>query len=190
MNRAYLMYEQWGFTPSYYVCSNPLVIEQFREDIKQLPIPRFVNFASRGYFRGEVEDQRLMYLRVAFSLRDRFRPDATKPISSGGTVTFTCLQLAFFMGFHEVVIIGMDHTFMEKGIPSKIEVRQTARDESHCHPDYFPKGIRWQLPDLLRSEVAYRLAREAFERDGRRIVDATDGGRCDIFEKKSLTEFL
>jgi hypothetical protein len=46
--------------------------------------------------------------------------------------------------------------------------------------------MRWQLPDLLRSELAYAEARTAFERDGRRIVDATPGGGCTVFEREDF----
>lgn len=183
MNRAYLLYEQWGFVPSYYVCINELVLEQFAEDIARLPMPRFVNFNRRHLFAGMEEDDGQMYLRLGLNLQDRFSGDVTQPISSGGTVTFACLQLAYFMGFKEVVLIGLDHNFVEKGVPNTTEIRHSERDESHCHPDYFPKGIKWQLPDLYRSELAYALARQAFERDGRRILDATVDGKCNVFPK-------
>ncbi|MFH1235598.1 MAG: 6-hydroxymethylpterin diphosphokinase MptE-like protein [Parcubacteria group bacterium] len=183
MNRAYLLYEQWGFTPSYYVCINELVLEQFATDVARLPMPRFLNFNRRQLFPISGEDYGLMYLRLGLKLRDLFCGDVTDAISSGGTVTFACLQLAYFMGFEEVILIGMDHNFVEKGVPNTTEVRQSDRDESHCHPDYVPKGIKWQLPDLYRSELAYAMARQAFERDGRRIVDATVDGKCDVFPK-------
>ncbi len=190
MNRAYLLYEDWGFTPSYYVCINELVLEQFADDISNLELPRFVNFNRRGYFNNYLNDDKLMFLRFGFKLNDEFNGDVTQTISSGGTVTFACLQLAYYMGFDEVVIIGMDHNFVEKGRPNKTEVRKTERDESHCHPDYFPKGIKWQLPDLYRSELAYKMARQAYEDDGRRIVDATVEGKCDVFEKMNFSSMF
>ena len=93
------------------------------------------------------------------------------------------LQLAYFMGFSEVILIGVDHNFVEKGTPNKTEVRTAETDQSHFHPQYFPRGVRWQLPDLQRSEQAYALARAAFERAGRKILDATVGGRCPVFER-------
>ncbi len=186
MNRAYLLYNQWGFMPSYYVCINELVIEQFAGDIAALPMPRFINFNRRNCFPMLEHDERLACLRVGLGVNDRFEGDLSKPITSGGTVTFTCLQLAYFMGFKEVVLVGLDHSFVEKGTPNKTETRMSDRDDSHCHPDYFPKGIRWQLPDLHRSELAYAVAREAFERDGRRIVDATIDGKCTVFPKITL----
>lgn len=189
MNRAYLLYESWGFEPSYYVCINELVMEQFAPDIARLSMPRFLNSSRRSLFGSLQSDASVMYLRIALAFKDHFRGDVTRGITSGGTVTFACLQLAYFMGISEAVIIGMDHSFAEKGVPNTIQVRSSSIDESHCHPDYFPKGAQWQLPDLHRSEMAYVLARRAWERDGRQILDATEGGQCDVFEKTSFARF-
>lgn len=188
MNRAYLLYEQWGFTPGYYVCINELVIEQFAADIAKLPLPKFLNYNRRQLFPNAVNDESQMFLRLGLPLNDSFSGEVTGTISSGGTVTFACLQLAYFMGFREVLLIGLDHNFVEKGVPNTTEVRATVRDESHCHPDYFPKGIKWQLPDLYRSELAYALARQAFEADGRRVLDASIGGKCEVFTKVNFRD--
>lgn len=44
------------------------------------------------------------------------------------------------------------------------------------------------MPDLDRSEEAYGAAKRAFEADGRKIYDATIGGKLEVFEKISLDE--
>ena len=187
MNRIYILFEQWGFSTTYLACINELVIEQFSDDIDKLAIPKFLNWNRRNCFEENINTT---YLKLALGFNDKFGRDLTREISSGGTVTFACLQLAFYMGFKEVVLVGLDHNFVEKGRPNKTEVRVAETDESHCHPNYFPKGIKWQLPDLLRSEQAYSLAKEMFERDGRRIVDATVGGKCEIFDKVKFESFF
>ena len=56
-------------------------------------------------------------------------------------------------------------------------------DPNHFSGDYFGKGFRWNLPDLETSEMAYRMAREYFEKAGRKIVDATIGGKLTVFPK-------
>jgi len=56
-------------------------------------------------------------------------------------------------------------------------------DPNHFSAAYFGKGFRWQLPDLETSEMGYRMARQAYEKAGRRVLDATIGGKLDIFEK-------
>jgi hypothetical protein len=38
-----------------------------------------------------------------------------------------------------VILVGLDHNYREKGVPSKVEVRQSEKDESHFDPKYFPK---------------------------------------------------
>jgi hypothetical protein len=39
------------------------------------------------------------------------------------------------------------------------------------------------LPDLETSELAYRMAKAAFEEDGRRVLDATVNGNLTVFPK-------
>jgi len=62
-------------------------------------------------------------------------------------------------------------------------VQSEGDDPNHFSAAYFGKGFRWQLPDLETSEIGYRMARQAYEKAGRRVLDATVGGKLDIFEK-------
>ena len=59
-------------------------------------------------------------------------------------------------------------------------------DQNHFDPNYFRKGQLWGIPNLEQSEFEYQLARDAFERDGREVLDATVGGKLDIFRKVSI----
>jgi hypothetical protein len=97
-------------------------------------------------------------------------------------VTYVALQLAYFMGFEEAILIGVDHNFATKGLPNTT-VTSSGDGPNHFAPGYFGKGFKWQLPDLEGSERAYWLARQAFEAAGRRVVDATVGGKLEIFPK-------
>jgi hypothetical protein len=180
-NRIYLLFDQIPFAPSYYVSVNELVLQQFFEEIATLPMPKFLNWNQREYFS---RDASINFLRLGLGIRDRFDGDRIEgKISSGGTVTFVALQLAFWMGFSEVILIGVDHNFYSKGEPNKAEIRKQDVDKDHFHPDYFPKGSHWQLPDLRRSELAYQIALDAYLAAGRQIFDATINGKCQVFPK-------
>lgn len=181
LNRIYLLFDRLPTPPTYLVAVNDLVLKQFAQDIRGLSMPRFVSWNHRHRF--DSADPTVNFIRLRLGLRDRFSGDLQMPIDSGGTVTFVALQLAFYMGFEEVVLIGLDHRFAQKGTPNRTEVRESTRDPDHFDPEYFPRGSRWQLPDLQRSELAYRMAREGFEAAGRRIVDATPNGACPVFER-------
>lgn len=184
LNRVYVALDALGIAPTYFVTINELVLEQFAADIARLPIPKFVGWHRRELFE-DADDLTFLYSRL--SLGDGFERDARQGLYSGGTVTYVTLQLAFFMGFTEVVLVGLDHRWDLAGTPNRTVV---AEDTNHFIPGYFPPGFRWQLPDRLRMELAYSRARAAFEASGRRIVDASVDGGCPCFEKESFEAVL
>jgi len=92
------------------------------------------------------------------------------------------LQLAYHMGFNEVILVGVDHNFTTKGL-ANTTIISDGDDPNHFASNYFGKGFKWQLPDLEGSERAYRLAKDAYEKVGKRIIDATIGGKLTIFPK-------
>lgn len=181
LNRIYLLHNTSPFRLDFHVCVNELVLEQFSKEISDLKIPKFLNWNSRKRFARN--DPNTLFVNLSFGIFDFFQKDITKPMCAGGTVTYIALQLAYYMGFSEVVLVGVDHNFVDKGIPNKTETRKTEQDLNHFDPNYFPKGVRWQLPDLQRSEMAYCLAREAYNKSGREILDATINGKCPVFRK-------
>ncbi|RME61017.1 hypothetical protein D6779_00965 [Candidatus Parcubacteria bacterium] len=183
MNRIYLL--DLPIPLSYYVAINELVLRQFWKDIQRLPVPKFLNWNCRHLFSGS----NTYFLRLRMGIRDRFAENLNQPLSSGGTVTFVALQIAFVLGFEEVILLGLDHHYPEQGTPNVTALRQ-GEDVSHFHPDYFPAGTKWQYPDLLRAEMAYQLARQVYEAHGRRIIDATSGGRCPVFEKVDFEDLF
>jgi hypothetical protein len=181
LNRIYLLFDKISFKPTYYVCINELILEQFVDEIKMLYMPKFLNWNRRSFFKNA--DTNTFFIKQAFGIRDYFEKSPLKPLPGGSTVTYTALQIAFYMGFSKVILIGVDHNFTEKGTPNSIVVRTSEQDQSHFDLNYFPKGVQWQLPDLYHSEISYELARKAFLNEGRQILDATVNGRCRVFEK-------
>ena len=184
LNRIYLMYDKLGFRPSYHVVVNRLVIEQCAEDFKRVDCPLFTTARNADYLRGGADP-----VFVGNRAGPMFSGNLENGIWEGATVTYVAMQIAYYMGFSKVVLIGVDHNFTSKGPAHKVVESQGA-DQNHFDPNYFGKGFKWQLPDLDRSEVAYSLARSAFESDGRSIVDATVGGKLQIFPKSSLERAL
>jgi hypothetical protein len=180
MNRIYLLFDKLNFIPTYYVVSNELILEQFAEDILKIPTQKFLNWNRRSFYKS---DEKSNFLRFHYAINEKMSTDILSGVYSGGTVTHACFQLAYYMGFQEVIVVGMDHNFVDTGVPSKTEVRSDEVDKNHFHPNYFPKGSKWQLPDLNRCEYVYRDTKEKFEAENRKVLDATIGGKCTIFPK-------
>lgn len=179
LNRIYLLFPKLGFATTYLVAINTLVIEQCANDLRGLPMPKFITWRARSHLRG---DPSVLFLDSDYTGPATFSTQATGRLFEGSTVTYIALQLAYHMGFEQVILVGVDHRFRTQGQPN-VPVVSQGQDPDHFSPDYFGKGFRWQLPDLAASEAAYRLARQGFEADGREVLDATIGGELNVFPK-------
>lgn len=184
LNRIYLMFGELGFETTYHVAVNRYVVEQCADDFRRIKAPLFTTMRNRPVLEGAPNTGFLNNIVGPW-----FSRDASRGVWEGATVTYVAMQLAYYMGFSEVVLIGVDHRFAVNGNPNQL-VESTGPDRSHFDPRYFAKGFKWQLPDLDSSEIAYRLARASFEKDGRRIVDSTVDGALAVFPKVPLEEAL
>lgn len=171
------IYRLQGFTPTYYTAVNPLVIQQFG-GIKDLKCQKFL--AER--FAWEFDALPLHSAGIPVFSK---QPDDW--IYEGHTVTFVALQIAYYMGFSTVLLVGVDHKFTYEGRPNQ-QLYMAGDDPNHFDPDYF-KGKAWNAPDLERSAQAYRLARAVYEADGRRIINLTEPTEEPIFERGNLHDW-
>lgn len=178
MNKIFLGFKKFFFYPKYYVAINRKVIEQSWQQIAAMNCVKFIG--SRG--QQIISEGALTYHLETRDPYARFCHDVTKGVHEGWTVTYAALQVAFFLGFKEVVIIGMDHRYQFDGMPNEAR-RLDGDDPNHFIPSYFGGGQDWDNPDLAKSEESYRIARSEFEKAGRKIIDATVDGDCTVFEK-------
>lgn len=185
LNKIYLMEERGiDLNLSYLVSANKFVMEQSADKFAQLSCPVFLSYRNK---QTEANLNKEFYYFLSWGERD-FSQSIYNPINEGGTVTYVALQIAFFMGFKRVFLIGVDHSFKQKGKPN--ETQHLAEDDAnHFDPNYF-KGQNWQLADLDRSEESYMFAKNAFEESERKIFDATLNGHLEIFDKIDYQEAL
>lgn len=184
MNKIDLMYDRTTWRPEMVACINGLVIRQNKTVYNETEIPtvlpvkaKYLGIKSRGpiFFVRETK-------------QTQFENDLIEGVGAGFTVTYTALQLAYYMGANPVYLIGVDHSFNYVGKSNEVQ-KMDKQDENHFDPRYF-QGQLWGLPDLEASEVAYHQAKVAFEADGRNVYDATIDGKLNIFDKKDIKEIM
>ncbi|OQY53219.1 MAG: hypothetical protein B6245_23040, partial [Desulfobacteraceae bacterium 4572_88] len=180
----YLLFDKLGFQTSFLVAANAYVLKQAAREYASLSMPQFLMMWGREFVRKK---DNILFLRE--DCQSHFMKDMSKGVCVDCTVTYMAMQIAYFMGFSTAVLIGVDHHFESKGDPHST-VKLEGGDPNHFDPSYFGYGVPWQLPDLEGSERAYRSAKAAFEGDGRRLLDATVGGKLRIYPKISYEEAL
>ncbi|MDJ0583359.1 6-hydroxymethylpterin diphosphokinase MptE-like protein [Crocosphaera sp.] len=191
LNKIYLIFERVDLNLSYHISVNPYVVEQSINNFTSLSCPSFLSFKSFCSYRKQQSNKlkvsdNLYFIRTGSEFN--FSSNITANIGEGYTVTYVAMQIAFYMGFKQVFLIGVDHSFKAVGKPNEKQVLE-GDDPNHFSPDYFANK-EWQLPDLEGSELSYRNAKFKFERAGRKIYDATIDGKLDIFPKISYEKAL
>lgn len=169
-NRVYLK-----FVPDYYAFCDKLWISDYIEDIKALDCKlKFIRAEFANLIPGAIPLYNNPKRRV-------FSYEPYEWIFDGATVTFVHLQWAFYLGFERVGLIGVDHFYGYQGEPGTL---QTGRESAHFDPNYYDKNITYWRPNLDKTTRSYELAKEAYEKAGREVINITPGSKLDVFRKE------
>jgi len=184
LNKINLLYGKTDFRPSCIVATADPVMEQNAEFFNNTDTMLFFRNTGLRWIRPR---KNMVFFHIADQYK--FARDCSLSLFGGGTVTFAALQLAFHMGFKEVALIGADHSYSRSG-PSGEMVTAGSTDPDHFDPNYFAGGVNWQLPEMYLWDFSYSLAKEIYALSDRKIVNATEGGKLEIFQRMSLSTFL
>lgn len=182
MNKINLLFDRVKWRPDFILCVNRYVAKQNQEFYFNTDIPVFISWQARWFLKPLYRKNSKFFYN---NLQRNFAIDISKGVGSGGTVTYSALQFAYYMGANPIILVGVDHSFSCKGDPNQLITSQSD-DSNHFDKRYFGAGIKWNLPDLEESERSYMEAKRAFHEKGRKIYDATVGGKLDVFEKISI----
>ena len=186
MNKIDLIFKKTSWRPTYIIVSNTLVIRQNYKKFNFPEIKYLLSWKARWLIPFKVRKFFDYFLEIK---SDNFEKNFTSGISALGTVTNSALQFAFFLEANPIVIVGVDHHFFYKGNPNEYK-KMDDLDINHFDLNYFSKNQYWGLPNLDKSEKAFKNAKKAFQNCNRKIFDATINGKLNVFDKISIEEAL
>lgn len=199
VNSFYYKTRETGYRPTFYVVEDNAVMRENIEEIRDFEAP--YKFFPTNYKSMHPEEANTYFFKMNRGFYEktspnycvpRFSCDASDELYCGQSVTYINLQLAYFMGFTEVYLIGMDFDYV---IPKEFKrsgdlIVSTDDDPNHFHKDYFGKGKTWKDPKLDRVGMNYVQAKTAYEAVGRKIYNATIGGKLEIFDRVDYNDLL
>lgn len=197
-NGFFLKSRNLSWKPSYYIVEDHLVGEDRSHWINRLKGSTKLFPAYLSYCIDDSEDVIFFNHRPRKSYPDGFdfSLNADKITYTGCTVTFTAMQLASFMGFEEIYLIGVDADY---DIPKDVEqsgaygtgvLDMKSDDPNHFDPSYFGKGYRWHDPQVEKMIEAYREARKAVSANNQAIYNAGIGGKLEVFERRPFQDVI
>ena len=194
-NRIWLMYEKTAWRPTFYMCQDYQMIRGECERILTYPAPVLLSY--NGMFKFKLRfDNAIAYLCdkrpcVRRQLPLTFSRDCADHLIDGTTVTYSAIQLAVYMGFTEIYLLGVDNSYqytMDKNrkITKDDSVKETYFDKRYKDVyDQFGQGKNkiFSVSDPELCESAYQAARKAAEESNILIANATRGGKLETFKR-------
>lgn len=173
VNRIYLSFDKTDWRPDYYVLVDSIVLQQDFETVQKLNLP--VLFIGDNYTERSIKNRKNIFY---FSRRENrydsesFSFDFSQYIYGGNTVIYDAMQIAIYMGFEEIILLGVDMTRVNPGerIPH-FYTGNLKGDE---------KLTKGNIDIVLK---AFEIAQKVTKQKGVRILNATRGGNVDTFER-------
>ena len=151
------------FSPTYYVATDNWM-NPYTKQMREMHCKEY--FLSSGFAKHLAGSK-----PTAVVLRDTPESRWKEPGEMNWTVIYTVLQIAHIMGFETVLLVGLDHT----------------GSTTHFHPAYNQWGAkRTYMWDIDGANNSFQIARDEYEKSGRRIINLTPGSKCEIFEKQDI----
>mgnify|MGYP001851741501 FL=1 len=186
-NRIYILFEKTTWRPKYYVIQDKY--DSTKGVYENLDVEYL--FISDFYWKEHgMKNPHAICYHIDRTLKQTsnlpFSDDCSMYIQAASTVSFTMIQLACYMGYKEIYLIGMDHTYAnvtnDKGV-----IIQKNKVKSHAFEDEKPNEV---VANISYMEDAYRTARKYCESNGVGIYNATLGGALEIFERKDFWKLM
>lgn len=192
-NRIYETYDKTDWRPEFYMVLDNDVMHTVAQNINRLDSKyKFLNIMAKTM--GVKGDEKTIFFcsfgryRVKeFNYeKKRISEDISKYVSLNYSVTGAAIETAIYMGFKEIILIGMDHNYS----------RYVDKDgRAHCVDgvkDYSLMSkhdfVYFPYKDALDS--CFKCYRSYCEKHGIKIVNATRGGKLDVFARESLDNYL
>lgn len=194
-NKIFLAFEDTEWRPTYYcVLDTKLILHEYESIIKETEAS--IKFMSGNGFiikKGFLPDWLYFYLKLKrfYPNKPLFSENISKVIYEGYTVTYANIQLAVYMGFKEIYLLGVDNTYSlskyHDGTITRKEIKNHFSDKYMKNLEF---GIQTNLPRLDYTTLAYQAAKDYTDSHGIKILNATRGGELEVFERVDLDSLI
>lgn len=180
MNFIFHAFEKTKWKPDYYVASDGNMIREFEkiEELRKnfIGIHKFMSDNYLNFWKNDLDETYHCFRQIQDSEQVRFSEDFSEKVFSGYTVTYACIQLAVYMGFKEIYLLGCDYSF--------------SKDFHSKNDHFYEQTAKHYIFDYEFVGKAYIAAKEYASKSNINIYNATRGGKLEIFDRVDFDSLL
>jgi hypothetical protein len=188
-NKIYKIFNNTTWRPTFYMVVDPIVLEENVKEINLVDAKmKFTLKVYKHLFNADLYFNN----NLNKNKRGSFSTNIMESLYSSGSVSYHLLQIAHYMGFSEVYLLGHDYNF--KGAISKTKDLSFLKKENNSQHYFIEDYIRadekkpGQAPEEIYNGM--EKAKHVYERSGKKIYNATRVSYLDVFEIKDYDELF
>jgi hypothetical protein len=201
VNRIYLLFNRITWRPTFYTTHDWRFIPDNVDEINAL---KDMIFFFPENFRGILRygsDVYWYWTKNSSYSKEDFSYDISNGVVLGGTVIYIAIQIAKYLGFNPIYIIGVDADYkIQKTVKqegkvlddgNRLFLESTRDDDSnHFDPKYFGKGKKWHHPHVPSMIKGFEKCYSAVTSTDGQIYNATIGGKLEVFERVNFDKLF
>lgn len=183
MNSICLIHDKTDWKPDFWGCQDEHVFEKIKDTL--LTTDNGQVFLPYSYKKKYRTPSNYVYFHIsgAYHLYEmiygpryfaKFSDDSFITVYDGYSITYSIIQLAIYMGFDEIYLLGADCSYLGK--------QHHFIETGHYDPGYQEAAKR-----MLAS---YEMAKKYADTHGIKIYNATRGGCLELFPRVNLEDVL
>lgn len=185
MNGIYHAFTNTNWRPNAFVITDPILID-WKDIIDNMNVDfKFISDNNMDFWK-EHHAKNIYRLHIRYSENEqKYSSDITKGTYSSCNVTYCCLQLATYMGFKSIYLLGVDFNNFANAHFVNTEKYRENINPSKSNDIYYNEYILQRV-----QKKGYIKAKEYAQENNIKIYNATRGGKLNIFERCSFDELF
>ncbi len=204
-NSIYALFPYTEWRPTYYVATDTIQTEILSREriigeISQQVKSCFLSFSAFEKINKHFdENNRIRFLNCVWGvlkkdnvLKVRLSDEIDKRVYTVGTVMYVMMQIALYMGFSEIYLLGVDMSFsVEQKANGEMKNNDVVdhqdiieQEEKRFSIPLLKERFGLQYLGLIDNQIAaYSMANEYAKKNSIKIYNATRGGKLEVFER-------
>jgi hypothetical protein len=194
-NRIFDIYEKTSWRPNYYVVYDKNVINSLlKQPVIELEVNKaFVSDKRLANYWSEKNDVQEIFNkgRTTIAKEKYYIQTVSENIddyfTSSQTVATLMFEIAFYMGFTEIYLLGIDNNY---GIEKDMNGNKIINNiQSHFYETKDADGNRYTA-NIEAATKCYETCKKYADSHGVKVYNCTRGGKLEVFERKNLEDVI
>ena len=187
VNTLYRIYDKTDWRADYYCIIDPTTYEGIGKNVKKYHTDTLFIAGNRikenedniNRFSLECSSfYRIPYIKY-FDSPCKFGVDLSREIYDGASVVYAALQIAVYMGFKTIYLLGVDCNY-DKNIKLHSDFLEYSKDYKY----------NWTRQTGLTMIEGFKVAKKYADEHGINIYNATRGGMLEVFPRVNLEDVV